>query len=293
MTALQTQRQMQIIGALLGGAIGDVLGGVTERSGLAISDDTQLTLATCEAIVDAKGVDPERIAASFLKWYRAGAITGIGSSTLKALRDLDGGGHWALCGARGERAAGNGAAMRIAPLAFVLDPLAAENRVVYRDVCRITHHHDEAYLGAMAVAMTLNAMASNLPESTPLPGWDRLIVSLPDCQIRDRLVEVRDASCDMTLAEAADRFGASGFVVETVPLALLAAARMVSQSMESVIAELVQIDGDIDTIASIAGQIAGARLGVGGLPASAVELPCVQATLPTFERFADAAVRLR
>ncbi len=269
-----------ILGCLLGGAIGDALGGVTERSGLAISDDTQLTLATCEAIVEAGCVDPERIAGRFLKWYRAGAISGIGSSTLKALRDLDAGGHWALCGARGERAAGNGAAMRIAPLAFVLDPLAVENRVVYRDVCRITHHHDEAYLGALAVAIALN-----LPENTPLPGWDRLIEPLPDSQMRDRLVEMRDAPAEMTFAEAANRFGASGFVVETVPLALIAAARMVSHSMESVIAELVKIDGDIDTIASIAGQIAGVRLGVGEVLASAVELPCVQACLPTFERF--------
>lgn len=56
-----------IIGSLLGGAIGDALGGVTERSGLAISDDTQLTLATCEAVVEAECVDPERIAASVLR----------------------------------------------------------------------------------------------------------------------------------------------------------------------------------------------------------------------------------
>ena len=66
---------------------------------------------------------------------------------------------------------------------------------------------------------------------------------------------------------------------------------MVSDSMESVIAELVKIDGDVDTIASIAGQIAGVRLGLSGLPASAVVLPCVQATLPTFERFAEVAQR--
>lgn len=276
----------QILGSLLGGAIGDALGGVTERSGPAISDDTQLTLATCEAIIEAKCVDPERIAASFLEWHRARAITGIGSSTLKALRDLDAGAHWALCGARGERAAGNGAAMRIAPLAFVLDPLATENRVVYRDVCRITHHHDEAYLGALAVAIALN-----LPEEASLPAWNRIIEQLPDSQIRDRLLEMQAAPSDMTLTEAANRFGASGFVVETVPIALLAAARMVSYSMESVIAELVQIDGDIDTIASIAGQIAGARIGVNGLPASVVALPCVQATLPTFERFASVAVK--
>lgn len=172
--------------------------------------------------------------------------------------------------------------MRIAPLAFVLDPLAVENRVVYRDVCRITHHHDEAYLGALAVAIVLN-----LPEEILLPGWDRVIEQLPDSQIRDRLVEMRDAPPGMTLAEAAGRFGASGFVVETVPLAMLAAARMVSHSMESVIAELVRIGGDIDTIASIAGQIAGVRLGLSGLPASAVAMACVQECLPIFERFVE------
>lgn len=41
-----------------------------------------------------------------------------------------------------ERAAGTGAAMRIAPLAFLLDPLDPEQRVTLRDVCRITHHSD-------------------------------------------------------------------------------------------------------------------------------------------------------
>jgi ADP-ribosyl-[dinitrogen reductase] hydrolase len=274
----------RVLGSLVGGAIGDALGGVTERSELAISDDTQLTLATCEAIIEVGRVDPERIAASFLKWHRARAVTGIGSSTLKALRDLDAGAHWALCGAKGERAAGNGAAMRIAPVAFVIDPSNPEHRVAYRDVCRITHHHDEAYLGALAVAISIN-----LPPDSRLPEWNRVIELLPDSQVRDRLLEMRDVADDMTLAEAARRFGASGFVVDTVPLAMLVAARMVRSSMEQVIDELVQIDGDIDTIASIAGQIAGAQLGLSGLTSASVTLPCVQATLPTFERFAELA----
>src|SRR5262245_24138963 len=71
-----------------------------------------------------------------LRW----AVPGLGSSTLKALRDLSAGAHWALAGARGEYAAGAGAAMRIAPLAFLLDPASADDRVLIRDVARITHH---------------------------------------------------------------------------------------------------------------------------------------------------------
>lgn len=120
----------QILGCILGGALGDAWGGPWEgRIGplpfeiplqSRISDDTQLTLATCESILEKSSVDPENLAAHFLNWFVRGRITGIGASTLKAMQDLSAGVHWALAGNRGEFAAGNGAVMRIAPLAFVL-----------------------------------------------------------------------------------------------------------------------------------------------------------------------------
>lgn len=115
-------------GSLICGAIGDCLGAEFEGCGSAdvlnldfdwlITDDTQLTLATCEAIYKTKTISPEKVADRFLNWYNRQALRGLGSSTLKALRDLQVGGHWALVGRSGEFAAGNGAAMRIAPLAF-------------------------------------------------------------------------------------------------------------------------------------------------------------------------------
>ncbi|HEX3906224.1 MAG TPA: ADP-ribosylglycohydrolase family protein [Polyangia bacterium] len=51
---------------------------------------------------------------------------------------LDAGVHWALAGAKGERAAGNGAAMRSAPLAFLLDPADEAARRLLRDLSPIT-----------------------------------------------------------------------------------------------------------------------------------------------------------
>jgi ADP-ribosyl-[dinitrogen reductase] hydrolase len=116
-----------------------------------------LTLATCEALAEYGTADPGHIAASFLRWFRARRLTGLGASTLKALRDLEAGAHWALAGRKGERAAGNGAAIRIAPLAFCVDPLADGSRRLIRDVCRITHHSDEAYVGAFAVVLAVGA----------------------------------------------------------------------------------------------------------------------------------------
>ena len=147
----QTQLGDRVQGCIVAGAIGDALGGpfegqrgplrFRENENWAISDDTQMTLATCEAIIKTGAVLPEQIAIRFVEWHRARRITGVGSSTLKALRDLEAGVHWALAGAKGEMAAGNGA-VRIAPLAFHLDPKLVPDRQVLRDVCRITHHNE-------------------------------------------------------------------------------------------------------------------------------------------------------
>ena len=46
--------------------------------------------------------------------------------------------------------------MRIAPLAFFLDPEDAGDRQLIRDVCRITHHNEEAYVGALAVVTAVD-----------------------------------------------------------------------------------------------------------------------------------------
>ncbi|MGH7134353.1 MAG: ADP-ribosylglycohydrolase family protein [Pirellulales bacterium] len=193
----------RVAGCLLGGALGDALGGPYENSPapvalapdavLSLSDDTQLTLATCEAIVAARGPDPERIAAAFAVLFEQRQIRGIGASTFKALQELAAGGHWALVGSKGERAAGNGPATRIAPLAFLLDPADATARQTIRDVCRITHHNDEAYCGALAV---LAGEAGLIREITSM---------LPDSAVRDRLIEISSVGAKEPLSDVARR----------------------------------------------------------------------------------------
>jgi len=258
---------------LLAGALGDAVGARYEggvaapfeiAAPLALTDDTQMTIATCEGLVEATTVDPARIASRFAVWFRERRIRGIGASTYKALNELMHGGHWALVGARGERAAGNGAAMRIAPLAFCLDPFSSDDRRTIRDVCRITHHKDEAYVGALAV---LIAMRTGNNEADRLR---EVAAHLPDTAVRDRLLAIADSGLT-AVADVASRFGSSGYVVDSVPLAIFASVGAGPKLLDR-FREICEAGGDTDTICSMTGHIVGFRHGNDALDRRSVDL---------------------
>ena len=269
----------QIIGCIIGGAIGDAFGGAYENQlppidfsadhKWRLSDDTQLTLATCEAMIASGDViEPAKIAARFAVWHSQKRITGLGASTLKAVTELMHGGHWALVGRKGDRAAGNGAAMRIAPLAFCLDPKEAAARQIIRDVSRITHHHEEAYAGALAVVVAVrSALTGDWQGEQNL--LELVIAALPDTSVRDRLIEF--SKLDLPISYLAQKFGCSGYVVESVPLAIYAAQQILRLGFAQMMQEIISVGGDTDTNASIAGQIAGTLIGCQQLPVTMIE----------------------
>jgi ADP-ribosylglycohydrolase len=289
----------RVRGMVLGGAVGDGWGRPYEGSivracplplELVITDDTQLTLATCEALVESRGVDPAAIAARLTAWFRDGRLHGLGASTTKALRDLAAGAHWALAGAKGERAAGNGAAMRIAPLAFSLDPAKEAERRVLRDVSSITHRNDEAYAGALAVVAAVRlATTSGYPMSRLL---EDVAASLPDSQVRDRLLKYATFSHDVEPVDIGQTWGSSGFVADSVPLALFAARAIGSRNLTEVVGSAVSAGGDTDTIGALAGQIAGAAVGMAGLSEDLLArlrgLPEIAATAEAFASYVTA-----
>lgn len=264
----------QIIGCLLGGAIGDCVGakyeGLSDLASLIddsssyITDDTQLTLATCRSIIKNSRIDPSSIAEEMANLFRRGEIIGIGASTYKSLYEISMGVHWALAGRKGDRAAGNGAAMRIAPLAFLLDPGDRTQRPLLRDVCRITHHHDEAYAGALAIALAIRSVWKIPTHETDLLG--AIAHELPDCLVRDRLLELSRLDTSTTIRDVSEQFGCSGYVVESVPFAIYSANQLGKLRFFDIIEAVIESGGDTDTNASMAGQIMGASIGSASLP---------------------------
>ncbi|MCP4137330.1 MAG: hypothetical protein GY754_40560 [bacterium] len=255
---------------LICGAIGDAIGSRYEGTNLSgqidhnfnwtISDDTQLTLATAEAIYNADNISPEKIAERFVHWFNRGKLTGLGSATLKALRELQLGGHWALVGRTGEYAAGNGAAMRIAPLAFKNN---VDKRTI-KDTCSITHKNDEAYSGALAIYHAV-LFAINGTWTGENNLMDMVINKLPDTRVKDRMIEIMELNV-RTISEIGQKCKPSGFVVDSVPVSIFAAQKINHQDFKSIIEELISIGGDTDTTCSMTGNILGALKGPGIIP---------------------------
>ena len=94
-----------------------------------------------------------------------------------------------------------------------------------------------------------------------------MIEQLPDSRIRDRFIKI--SSEKLAAAQLASRHEPSGYVVDSVPLAILSAIE--SESVLSSIQSIVEFGGDTDTIASIFGHIFGAIYGSVYLPMEIVE----------------------
>ena len=281
---MKTKKE-RFLGSILLGAIGDAMGsayenqeepdqkmfypfGKPEKQVIKwnITDDTQLTLATCEALIEDINLDPDVLVKYFVSLFSSGKIRGIGASTLKAFQELQVGGHWSQVGRKGEYAAGNGAAMRIAPLAF-FEHISRER---IEEVCSITHKNTEAYVGALSIVMAIK----HIIEGDWLDDINlmKLIVNdLPDSGIKDRLVELSYLSNTTSITEVINLFGNNGYVVNSVPLAIFAANKIKEKTINPIFEELIKGGGDTDTNCSITGQIIGAYVGIQNVPKALLE----------------------
>ena len=250
---------------LLSGAAGDSMGGpfeghapdaqrVMTEPPWRLSDDTRLTFATCRAIARAPAIDPKVIAEEFLREYQVG-LPGVGSSTLKALRDLAAGQHWALAGARGEFAAGNGPSMRAAPLAFCGDVSDPEFLRSVRDVARITHANDEAAAGALAVVAAMQWLADRGTQHRT-DFLRQLVAFLPDTALSDSLIALAALPSDTGFEVAAQHSGTSGRTAHSIALAIFIGGSAVT--IQEAIMAALRAGGDTDTIAAVSAQLRAA-----------------------------------
>jgi ADP-ribosyl-[dinitrogen reductase] hydrolase len=268
----------QFEACLIGGAIGDAWGSSYENESQEVdpntfywntkkrpvrhwhlTDDTQLTMATCEALSSDPVFNADQLASCFVRYYRRG-LSGAGGSTLKAMQELEAGAHWTQTGRSGEFAAGNGAAMRIAPFAF-FNYITRED---IRNACRITHRNDEAYVGALAIHLSIKAVL-NKAWTGDNNLFDLLIPELPDTRIRDRLIEI-DALKEKLSIEEVAKWGNNGYIVNSVPFAIFAATQVNKEGLSNVYKAVIAAGGDTDTNASRAGQIAATLTGLQNIP---------------------------
>lgn len=277
-------------GCLLGCAVGDSIGlpyeGLSARRARRfvrlplrhrfafgrgmVSDDTDHSVFVAQALIRSGG-EPEgfrRALAWRLRLWLLCLPAGIGWATLRSILRL-----WLGLRNSGVCSAGNGPAMRSGIIGAALHSDPERRRALVAVSTRLTHTDPRALAGALAIAEVTSRLASGawvrqpptaelaalLHEVSPDPDWQACV---------DVIATACDAPDPVDTAQSAfgGRNGISGYVLHSVPFALVAWHRHFGD-FRATIESVVLAGGDVDTVAAIAGAMAGTGSGPSGIPA--------------------------
>ena len=236
---------------ILGAIVGDTIGSCYEFNNVkttefplftkrtTFTDDTVMTLAVAEALMDAdQAAQPISYALvdSMQRLGRRYPHAGYGGRFMRWLDERNAHprpyGSW-----------GNGSAMRVSPAAWAFDSLELVEHVA-AETAKVTHNAPEGICGAQATAACIFMARTGSTND----------------QIRTYVRERFGYSLDFTLDEIRDDYAFDESCQGTVPQAI--EAFLEGEGFEDTVRKAISIGGDSDTIAAIAASIAQGRYGV-------------------------------
>lgn len=233
---------------MIGAIIGDIVGSRFERRNhkskdfelftdrCRFTDDTAMTIAIAKALLESQDDYGD-----------------LGDNAVRCMREIGlkypncgfGAGFWSWLHKKKPEpygSYGNGAAMRVSPVAYVAKS-AQECIELAGAVTRVSHDHPEGIKGAEATALMTFGARSPLPKQIFRDVAQKWYYILDFTIDEIRPIYRFDASCQGSVPQAIEAF-------------------LESESFEDAIRIAVSLGGDSDTIAAIAGGIAGAYYGV-------------------------------
>jgi poly(ADP-ribose) glycohydrolase ARH3 len=278
-------------GLLLGLALGDALGAPFEGrdsvdpvdlvaeelapSGLVHTDDTALAHVLARHLAEHRDtvvLDENLLARDFAEAWRAEPWRGYGSGTPKVFGLINAGVPWpdaTHAFYQGQGSFGNGAAMRVAPVALAGTSLHHTAELARRSAA-VTHAHKHGQYGATCQAaaayLSLHSDPARPLEVTAfLHDLARVVQSGPWHEKLDRVAELVLRRPEPR--HAAGALGNDASALGSAPTALLAFLLHPDRANDA-IRYAIRAGGDTDTIAAMAGALAGARTGASALPAA-------------------------
>ena len=261
-----------MIGAIMGDMIGAPYefdrGNKTKQfplfgRGSQFTDDSVMTVAVAEALMDTLGRSDEEIGAALVKsmqkWGRRYPHAGYGGMFYRWLREKDPEPYGSF---------GNGSAMRVSSAGWLFGTLE-ETRHMARLTAAVTHNHPEGIKGAEATAAVI-FLARNGSSKEEIKeyiigefGYD---LSRTCDEIRPTYYHVE--SCQQTVPEAITAF-------------------LEGTDFEDVIRTAVSLGGDCDTLTCIAGGMAEAFYGIPAEPADECRRRLPKDMLEITDRFVE------
>ena len=242
------------------GIAGDIIGSVYEwhnatdlsnieffKNGCKYTDDTVLTCAIASWLVKSEGLAEEKcleiLNNELLRFGKAHPYTGYGRMFKKWLN---------MPSPEPMGSFGNGAGMRVSPVGFFAET-EDECLCLAEWSAKVTHDHTEGIKGAKAIALAIYLARRGEGK----PYIKSRIESVFDYNLGHKVEDYVTLEGDKIVGRS-HKFDAT--CQTTVPEAIV--AFLESDSYSDAIVNAIEIGGDTDTIADMAGAIAGAYYGV-------------------------------
>ena len=241
------------------------------------SDDTSMTLCLVDSLSD--GLNYQDIMTKFKMWLIDGAYTphgevfDVGIATRQAIKRFISGTEPLNCGGTSERDNGNGSLMRILPLLFYIQSLYGTDfqekdeafEIIHR-VSSLTHAHKRSQIACgiyISVASMLIGnmdlrIAVELGVYKAVEYYEQKPEFIEELKYYNRLTEKGFSE----LREIDIK--SSGYVVDTLEAAIWCLVN--TKSYKDCVIMAVNLGDDTDTVAAVAGGLAGVYYGFENIP---------------------------
>jgi ADP-ribosyl-[dinitrogen reductase] hydrolase len=267
MAERKDETEERALAAYLGLAIGDALGATVEfmsRDEIAaehgehtrivgggwlclapgqVTDDTEMALALGRSLVRKGRFDARDVCEEFAGWLKAGPVD-VGNTCQRGIHRYVAEGT--VAGPANERDAGNGAAMRVLPVALATLAAAVEATAWTLAQCHITHNHPLSDAVSLALVEMTHALVLGQGPEAARKRAEALRSSWPGLEF--------------------ERYNgvSSAYVLDTIQTVLH--CYFATGSFRHCLIKTVNQGGDADTTGAIAGMLAGATYGPAGIP---------------------------
>ncbi|MBQ3045608.1 MAG: ADP-ribosylglycohydrolase family protein [Clostridia bacterium] len=264
---MKTKNSAHLKNAVLGFAVGDALGvpfefkardtfkaadmvgyGTHNQPAGTWSDDSSMLLATLESLIECKKIDYDDIMQRFIRWVDNGDYCpygecfDIGHTTLTAVGRFKNGYDPVRCGGRGFGDNGNGSLMRILPIAFfehTVDDIL--------NLSSLTHAHEISLMSCRLFVQLAENLMSGMTKEEAIQN---LKCCVDECENIPKIASF-----------PREKIRSTGYVVDTFEAAVW--CLMTTGSYRECVLEAVNLGDDTDTVAAVAGALAGIYYGIG------------------------------
>lgn len=228
------------------------------------SDDSSLTLATLDSMVRMGRIDPADIMQNFFYWLDDGMFTpygkafDVGGGTQRAISRYANGKEPVKCGGKTRMDNGNGALMRILPVAM-LPEMTLCKQAELLSVAHLTHGNFISDFACIVYAAVVEKLMDGKgKEEAVFKGIDSFQHNVEQISMLaeyNRLPNIQQLK--------REEIRSSGYVVDTLEAALWCFLN--TNTYADCVLAAVNLGEDTDTVAAVAGGLAGIHYGCGGV----------------------------